>query len=193
MRKPSLQDLLESAVVVDVETTGLNPVVHSLLSVSMRPVVRDSKVPPLMLYTRSRTPRTPRIWEEWPKKNFAKFEREYFRGAMCPATVERRVLEFRRQFPEKLLAVGHNIGFDMAFLRAYFGHPFMDEVFQYWTVDTKSLEFAAAFRDGNADKLTGRDIGLGGSCERYGIEKGTSHTADSDTLATLQLLWKHLG
>lgn len=109
MNQPRLTNL----VVVDVETSGVNPFRHQLLAVALSP--HDDSLAPQVVYVRHEKIE----WTPFALDNFGKFAVAWERFAM-PPSLACEVIEryLRRISPDRpAVAVGHNIGFDLGFLR----------------------------------------------------------------------------
>jgi DNA polymerase III epsilon subunit-like protein len=100
--------------VVDLETTGTNPFVHEILAVGIVPL--DPNTESRVFYVSLDTERTE--WTSFARANFAKFETEWRQGAATPARVCEDIEGYLKiSCDGPATAIGHNIGFDISFLR----------------------------------------------------------------------------
>ena len=103
----------QNLVVIDLETTGTNPFFHDVLAVGLVPLMQPA--PPRVVYVRPEEPR----WSRYAKVNFEKFAETWESHAVPPEaaceTIERYLEEVFHG--EEVTPIGHNVGFDVAFLR----------------------------------------------------------------------------
>lgn len=84
---------------------------------------------------------------------------------------------------EKIIPVGHNVGFDTGFLKALVKKTGNTWRFHHHEIDTIDWMYQWA-------AVTGEDVrsfSLAACLKRFGIENSAAHTASADTLATMQL------
>lgn len=175
---------LNNIVVVDVETSGVNPFKHSLLSVAFVPV--DESLSSETIYVK------PPVleWTEFAKNNFKKFEADWEENATDPRdacdTIERYLKTIGGD--EGVTLCGHNVGFDMAFLRqlAFWGDRDELRGLAHRTLDTHSLLYVLWLKG----LVPASALSSDGAFEYFGIVVPTElrHTAEGDAKATRSLL-----
>ncbi len=170
-------------LVVDVETTGPNILLHEVLSVAFVPIVANCE--PLVLYVR-----TPdHMWSAYAKTNFARFDREWTEHAVPPAIAATRIEEYVAKVTgnQQTTLVGHNVGFDLAFLRKLAARAGREDLLgiSHRCVDTHTLLFLA-WLDG---RLPEAALTSDGAFEHFGIRVPAErrHTALADALATREM------
>jgi DNA polymerase III epsilon subunit-like protein len=177
-----------SLVVIDIETSGVNPFVHNPLALGIVPV--SSTARPLQVYIRP----AQITWSCHAKELFKGYAREWEAEAVAPADALERVSEYLKSvFPlGRATPVGHNVGFDVAFLRklAFLSGKEEIEGLSHRAIDTHTILYLLYLRGVlSADALTSD-----GAFKYFGVEptNGTRHTAMGDALATRDLLLKAL-
>ena len=169
--------------VIDVETTGPNQFVHDPLALAIVPL--DESGSPFVAYVR--TPK--QEWSDYAAKNFRNFKAEWRKQAREPQGVVADLESYlqERIGPQKAILIGHNVGFDAAFLKKLAFYCGKDEIagLSHRTLDTHTLLFAA-WKEG---KLPESALSSDGAFEHFGIEfpDGARHTALHDALATRAL------
>lgn len=170
-------------LIVDVETTGPNPLLHELLSVALVPV--DLQLAPLLVHVREKRLR----WTSFGLKNFETFRDEWSNSAVdcfsAAQLIDQYLMAFGRGEPFTL--VGHNVGFDRAFLRrlaARSGRTDFDQI-SHRTIDTHSLLYALVLQG----RLPTAALSSDGAFSYFGISVSASerHTALGDAVATRAL------
>lgn len=174
--------LLGRYVILDFETTGLDPSVHSPIQIGLL-IVEDGHI--LHSYERNIRNDNPVVSEYAMQVNNLTINPP---DALDHRAIQVQVRELiRRYFDEPVLLVGHNVPFDTSFLRVLFEGsttPF-HELFSHRSIDTSVL-YQFHHRLGNLPK--------GGSlhqvAESLGIEVDQSvrHTAIGDCHLTLAVL-----
>lgn len=155
----------------DTETGGLDPAVHPLLSLAFYN-------PDHIFYDR--------IKNEWftcdpdalainkldPNEGFG---REEFR---------KRVFEFWENCGKpKFELIGHNIGFDVSFIKQL---NLPKEMFNYHVIDTSTLMFVLKDRK----KIPDIKWNLKALCNHFGVVLDDAHNALADAKATYELYYK---
>lgn len=84
---------------------------------------------------------------------------------------------------EKIIPVGHNIGFDTGFLKALIKQVGSTWRFHYNEIDTISWMYQWSIV--SEEDVT--DFRLGACCKRFGITLSNAHNASADAWATMQL------
>lgn len=178
--------LLDRIVVVDTETGGLDPLQFSILSVGlvswdgahrMELFVAEPEIrcDPRSLAVNGLDP-------AWIRAN-----------GLPPAEACKAIDGFldRMGVERPIIAAGHNIAFDIAFLRRLYalGGASIPSDFSHRTVDTHTLLWALAARGVLPPDVRSSDAAFA----HFGVAppEGTRHTALGDALATRELL-RHL-
>lgn len=165
----------------DTETTGLDPAKDEILSIAMilldeafeecsRKVIYafpDGEVSPEAAAINGYSA------EEWAT-----------RGAVSQIVLFSEVYEYVRQY-KSLIPLGHNVPFDLAFLKTLFTRHDSSEFgkfFSYHCLDTVSVSL---FFDMVLFGKKGATQKLVGICERFGITLNNAHDALADVEATI--------
>ena len=171
-------------VVVDVETSGLNPYQHQLLAVGLCPLW--GLVEPTTIFVKH----TGITWSPRAKDYFSGYQVEWEQRAVAPARacadVEGYFVRVSPTRPVQL--VGHNIGFDVGFLKqlaflagkdelAGASHRFLDTYTMLYLLSSKGL-------------IPNSALTSDGAFKHFGIRINDSqrHTAIGDALATRELV-----
>jgi DNA polymerase-3 subunit epsilon len=171
-------------VVVDVETSGINPFRHDVLAVGLVPL--NSELPATVVYVRPEAIE----WSEYARRNFERYSSEWEAAALAPSEA--------CDFIEKYLAetfsgriatpIGHNIGFDVAFLRrlAFLGGREQLAGLSHRAIDTHTLLYLLSLQGRIPIAATTSD----GAFKHFGvrIEDRVRHTALGDAKATRELV-----
>jgi len=101
------------------------------------------------------------------------------------APPEREAIDALTRFaPGRGIVTGHNVGFDVAFLRAAYGRTEVMYPFDYHTLDVWSLAFFILGSEGvRLPKYNLDDL-----CGLYGIRRPSVHNALDDVRATAEVL-----
>lgn len=129
--------MYSNLVAIDVETSGINPFDSELLSIALVPL--NVKLSPLNIYIAHNEIK----WNSFARENFKKFEKKWKSEAINPTEAcEKIEIYLANTFNENnAIGVGHNIGFDMAFLRklAFQGGRDQIQWLSHRTLDTHTL------------------------------------------------------
>lgn len=187
---------LRDIVVLDLETTGTNPVIHDPVSVAFVPLA--DHLPPLSVAIRPPNP----VWSEYAAANFSRFRSEWTHAAVSPMEALIHVEQYLGQICEgrDAIVVGHNVGFDLAFLRKLATYSGKDDVtsISHRSVDTHSILFVAWLLGRIPEEALTSD----GAFRHFQIivSPEARHTALGDAIATkvmfiriLDLLGSHFG
>ncbi len=180
-----MQSKTQNLLVIDLETSGTNPFKHDVLAVGMTPFSRDAE--PLSVYVRP--PETP-VWTDHARANFDRFAEEWERFSVSPEEACSRIEAYIRDVfgGEQATPVGHNVGFDQAFLRklAFQGGREAIAGLSHRAVDTHTLLFMQLLRGG----LPAAALSSDGAFLEFGINVPAAqrHTAVGDALATRELV-----
>jgi DNA polymerase-3 subunit epsilon len=129
------------------------------------------------------------IWNDFGKKNFEKFASEWEANALPPAEACNVIEEYlAHAFPGgSATPVGHNIGFDVAFLRqlAFLGGRDQLAVLSHRAIDTHTLLYLLYLEN----KVPAEALTSDGAFKHFGIKVAEElrHTALGDALATREL------
>lgn len=175
---------LRNFVIIDVETSGVNPFKHEVLSVGLVPM--DPDLPSTEIHIRPDTIQ----WTEYARKNFEQFSSEWDAHAISPVEACNAIESYLGTLFSGELAtpVGHNIGFDLSFLKrlAFLGGR--DEIggLSHRAIDTHTLLYLLFLKGKVPKKVTSSD----GAFDYYGIQidKQHRHTALGDATATRELV-----
>jgi len=168
-------------VVLDTETTGLNPAQDFILSFGA------IKISQMTLQVSTAV--------EWypvsPKNGKATAAIHGLLESNAPVQISEFVPNLLSYLGDSIL-VGHHLGFDLEMLLKTC-KPFGLEDFPNFCIDTMNL--AIRLEQGpNADhhQFKSEEYSLDSLCDRYGIQKDDRHTAAGDAFLTAQLLLKLL-
>lgn len=170
-------------VVVDLETSGVNPFRHDVLALALVPV--NSALPPHVVFVKP-----PEIrWTEYARANFAKFAAEWERNAVSPVEACASIESYLASTfgGQAATPIGHNIGFDVAFLRklAFLGNR--DELpgLSHRAIDTHTLLYVLAA----SGRIPASAVSSTGAFTHFGINVNDNvrHTAFGDAVATREL------
>jgi DNA polymerase III epsilon subunit-like protein len=182
-----MPDILEKLLVIDTETTGLNPTMNDLLSVGMveieilgpgRAVVGISKEVLIRSPEYVVSPKALEINGINLVEHHAK--------ALSQEDAETEIINFLEMLgfgPEnKVVCVGHNVAFDIGFLQNFLGYQTWNKYFGHRHIDTTSVA-KALYHAG----IVGQDVSRSADLfERF--SPGTTtlplHTALGDSLRT---------
>jgi DNA polymerase III subunit epsilon len=168
-------------VVLDTETTGLDPKNDFVLSFGAVKISRSRIMIPTALEL---FPDSPKIG----KKTMDIHEIMGSGQTVSPKVFARELLHYLKDS----ILVGHHVGFDIQMLLKIC-HPYGLERFPNSVIDTMNLAVRLDFGPNVDWNLINReDYSLDRLCDRYGIEKDDRHTAAGDAFLTAQLLLKLL-
>lgn len=177
------KDLSETRfVVLDTETTGLNPKTDRILSIGAVAVINDQ----ILLED---------CFESYLKQeafnNDSIAIHEITPGESSKADNPKQAMEDFIEFLGGAILIGHNIQFDFQILsnacQRQLGFPLLNK--SYDTVDLlKRTEDHFAF----PEKYKGADLGLDSLCDRFHIPMHDRHTAMGDAMATAILFSRQL-
>jgi len=173
----------DAFVVVDVETSGTNPFVHQVLAVAFAPI--NESISPVSIYVRD----APITWSAWAKTNFEQFAPNWEHGAVDPVRACSQIEAFllAHYGGRDVTLVGHNVGFDLAFLRklAFAGGREELAHISHRGIDTHTLLYALSKRG----LYPAASMSSEAAFQHFSISvpQGARHTALGDALATRQL------
>lgn len=182
---------LESSpvVVVDVETSGVNPFRHEVLAVALVPLLGEAA--PLEIYVRTQAIE----WNARAREIFRSYERRWAVRAVEPAVACERIERYLADTfaGRPVTPIGHNIGFDVAFLRklAFLGGRDQLKHLSHRGIDTHTLLYLLYLKG----KIPEAALTSDGAFRKFGVNLPSTerHTALGDALATKQLTLRLLG
>jgi DNA polymerase III subunit epsilon len=182
MPKSRNRDLL----VVDVETSGINPFRHDVLAVGLVPLC--SELAATVVYVR------PKVieWGGYAKKNFEKYSDDWEKAALEPSAACILIESYLAETfgGRTATPVGHNIGFDVAFLRrlAFLGGRDQLAGLSHRAIDTHTLLYLLAMQG----RIPHEAVTSDGAFKYFGItiDERVRHTALGDSKATRELVRK---
>lgn len=170
-------------VVVDVETSGVNPFRNDVLAIAFVPLAKDKE--PLEVYVDAESI----VWAEQAMKIFRNYEPQWEKNKVPPSTAcDLLECYLATTFDGRpVTPLGQNIGFDVAFLRklAYLGGREQLRGLSHRAVDTHTMLYVLSLQG----RLPKSALSSDGAFQHFGIEvhKGSRHTALGDALATREL------
>ena len=176
----------KNLLVVDVETTGTNPFRHNVMAIACVPFAGD--IPTLELYVAHEKV----VWSEYAKKQFDRYALKWETNAISAGNACAVIEQYLSLYypGESVTLVGHNIGFDMAFLRKLAFEGGRDELagISHRTVDTHTMLYVL-YEQG---KLPSSALTSDGAFRHFGIRirESERHTALGDAFATKTLASK---
>lgn len=180
----SLRD--RDLVVVDLETSGVNPFRHDVLAVALVPLSVEAS--PQVFYVRPDTIE----WSEYARRNFEKYSSEWEVSAIAPEAACDAIEAYLASTfgGRNVTPVGHNVGFDVAFLRrlAFLGGREQLAGLSHRAVDTHTLLYTLALQGLIPNEAVTSD----GAFKHFGVkvDDKSRHTALGDAQATKELVSK---
>jgi DNA polymerase III subunit epsilon len=171
-------------VVLDIETSGTNPFRHEALSVALVPLVAVG--PPFQIHLAHQKIE----WNEFALSNFRKFEYDWKTSAVPPDVACASIEQYlRRTFAGRTATlIGHNVGFDIAFLRKIAFQGGRDEIagISHRAIDTHTLLYLLSLEG----KIPASALSSEGAFRHFHIAVSDEerHTALGDAIATRELV-----
>jgi DNA polymerase III epsilon subunit-like protein len=166
---------------LDVETTGPDPFIHQVLAISIVPF--DLNAEPVTVYVRNEGPLN---WTEPARGYFPKYRAEWQQSAVPPSQAAKALSDYllRLNGPEELSFVGHNIGFDISFLKRLWQGLAIPRV-SHRTIDTHTMLRVLAWMG----RIPESTCTSSAAFEFFGVapDTRTRHTAFGDAVATRDL------
>lgn len=179
---------LSNLLLIDLETSGVSPLVHSPLAVGLLPLTE--KVNPFLIYVRP-----PELnWTDHARLNFRRFGKDWEHQAVSPASACAAIEDYLGQVfaGERATLVGHNIAFDLGFMAklAYLGGRERFPSISHRSLDTHTMLYLLYLR-GLIPKAA---LTSDGAFQffRIDIHPESRHTAVGDVLATRTLFLRIL-
>ena len=172
----------EKLVAIDVETSGINPFRHQILSLALVPLDRAKS--PLELYINEGEPEWERIAAGYFDESRPAWE-AYGQSASEACAALSSYIE--TVFGDEITVVGHNVGFDVAFLRQLAFQAGLNEVplISHRVIDTHTMLYLLHLSGVIPEDALSSD----GAFRHFDIKPQASarHTAIGDALATREL------
>ena len=173
---------LQKLVAIDVETSGVNPFRHQILSLALVPL--DPSKSPLELYVNEGEPEWERIaadyFEDW-RSDWETY------GQSASEACAALSYYIETVFGDQITVVGHNVGFDVAFLRQLAFRAGLAEVplISHRAIDTHTILHLLYLSGVIPEDALSSD----GAFRHFDITPHASarHTAVGDALATREL------
>jgi DNA polymerase III epsilon subunit-like protein len=175
-------------VVVDVETSGVNPFIHDVLAVGLVPLA--SEIEPCTVYVRPSEVK----WSAYARANFAKYAQVWETEAVAPSVACAMIESYFARIGrgEKVTLIGHNIGFDLAFLRKLAFLAGKDEIAgaSHRALDTHTILYLLHL----GGQIPADAVTSDGAFRHFEINvpERLRHTAIGDAVATRDLFQKLL-
>lgn len=180
-------DPCQKLVAIDVETSGINPFRHDILSLALVPL--DPSKPPLELYVNEGEPEWQRIAADYFGESRPAWE-AYGRSASEACAALSSYIE--TVFGDQVTVVGHNVGFDVAFLRQLAFRAGLDQVplISHRVIDTHTILYLLHL----AGVIPEDALSSDGAFRHFDIRPQASarHTALGDAVATRKLFMRVL-
>ncbi|MFL7956776.1 3'-5' exonuclease [Xanthomonas vasicola] len=178
---------LRDMVVVDTETTGVDPFVHDILLVGLVSMAKDYSEE---LYVQ--LPSNP-IWSTFAENNFLKFSSQWKKNAMPALDVVRSIERFVEACGNgrEVIFVGHNFSFDRMFLQKLTKVAGVEKI---RGVSHRSIDTFTLLRSLSICGLVPEEAQTSDGAFKYfdiKIQGDARHTALADALAT-KILFKKL-
>lgn len=171
--------------VIDVETTGLNPVKHEILEIGCLIAERqdDGDFKVLKEFECKVKPNRIEDAEEGALRVNGYNEADW----MFAHTIEEALKELN-EVAKGAVMVAHNLCFDHAFIDNAYRATGIESAMHYQKIDT--LTYAVAKLDGDPDLS---NWSLRALCEYYGVLNEKAHTAMADVRATYEVFRRMVG
>lgn len=172
-------EILNSAVVVDVETSGPSFEDNDILAVALCPLM--GHLPPLNVYVRP-----PEIrWTDVGRAYFENYKDQWKLFAVDPATACDRITEYiQTVIGARATVIAHNVAFDFAFFRKMFHRARKNELewFTHRAIDTHTMLVILHLQG----RIPSSALSSSGALEWFSIDVQESlrHTAMGDAYAT---------
>lgn len=177
---------MNKLLVIDVETTGLDPQRHSILSLGL--VVVESQ-----FVTQSKEILIKSYGEIDPKAmEVNKIDMEqHHKNALAPYDAVLELLRFLEENfdiweEKKIVLAGHNVSFDISFLKQLMQRANVDfsKFFSHRSIDIHSIAYFLYM----AGELEQDEVTSDGLIKKYKIEVDGRHTALGDAMASASVL-----
>jgi DNA polymerase-3 subunit epsilon len=179
-------------VIIDVETGGLNPVEHSILSLGAV-ILNEGEIVDKFLAT-VKEPEVSVTDSALKVNGFTKEKIEKEGHEPSKVIMEFESFLLRNDFSEdKIVLAGHNVGFDVSFLKRLYGFTSskFEKRFSHRCLDTQTGALLLKY----AGRISTEATSLDALCSAFGIRgraKGSAHNALQDAELTAELLKREL-
>jgi len=171
----------KTLLALDVETTGPDPFVHQILAASIVPF--DLNAQAVTVYVRHEEPLN---WTEPARNFFLQYRTEWQGSAVRPEHAAKVISDYllRLNGPGEIYFVGHNIGFDLSFLKRLWRGRAIPRI-SHRTIDTHTMLRVLAWMG----RIPESACTSSGAFEYFGVapDARTRHTALGDAIATRDL------
>lgn len=180
--------MINDLVVIDTETSGIDPFENDLLSIAFIPT--SPQIPSIEIHVKY----SKIVWNKFAKENFKKFESTWINESISPADACDEIEKYlSRYYPSKnVIPIGHNISFDLSFIRklAHRGKRDHIEGLSHRSIDTHTLLYILHMENLVPKWATTST----GAFEYFNIsvDNAARHTAKGDAQATKVLFQKIL-
>jgi DNA polymerase III epsilon subunit-like protein len=171
---------------IDIETTGLNPLIHEITEIGAVKISQpdfnyicgiNERIMPSNLQ-----------FADQQALRINRFELSHWQGAGKDLN---EVMEDLYRIGKDCVLVGYNITFDWSFIQRAFEQTRLPDPFFYHRVDVMSMAWAK-FANTFEPRTDGKEFymsrfSLSECCYRFGIENEQAHTAYSDAKATMEV------
>lgn len=164
-------------LLIDVETTGLDPQRDSIVQIASCVLEKDDLHEERHFESLVRPDTT---MTESARDVHGLSDAQLESAPQLAEVIER----FSRYAPTDAILCGHNVGFDASFLRSAYQRLNREYPFDYHTVDIWSLAFFIL----GAEGLSTGPFNLNQLCALYGIPRGRHHSALEDVRASAMVL-----
>lgn len=178
---------MKNLVAIDIETSGTNPFIHDALAIAFAPI--NPEIPNLEIFISQHD----LSWSEYAKNNFPKFSKSWEANSVQPKEAIKIITKYLSLHfnGEKVTAVSHNVGFDIAFLRKLAFQADLVEIpfLSHRAIDTHTLLHAVNSKRKNNNPL---NLTSDAAFDNFGIttDPSSRHTALADAIATRELYIK---
>ncbi len=163
---------------IDIETTGLNVLVHEIIEVG---VVLTT--PTLKVIEAFELKIKPERIEDADKISMK--INHYDSADWKDAMSLKEAMKILSKKVEDCIMVGQNVAFDSGFLEYAFAQNKITNSMHYYKLDTISIAWAKLHKEPDLEHFSLREL-----CKRFGIENEKAHNALSDARATYELYKK---
>ena len=175
---------MKNLVVIDIETSGLNPHLHEVLAIALVPLSDD--IAPLEVFIKY----DKIAWQEYSYDLFEKY-RSAWQDHSCPPKIALSLIEeyIKKSFEgKKITLVGHNVSFDTAFLRKLVylaSNKVESDYIAHRSIDTHTLLHTLV----SVGAIPDTTLSSTGAFEYFDIpvSEKERHTALGDAIATKKL------
>jgi DNA polymerase III epsilon subunit-like protein len=173
----------KTLLALDVETTGSDPAIHQILAASVVPIWDPETSCTVLVRHDALT------WSETGARYFRAYRHEWERNAVTSEAAASALSTYLASLDAhgELLFVGHNVGFDLSFLKQIFRGQDIPRV-SHRSIDTHTMLRVLAW----LGRIPESACTSSGAFEYFGVGPAPRgrHTSLGDALATRQLFLK---